>query len=210
LCVFLSLILYAFIAYSHLTVLYIYTHSKIRKFQAIVEEIRQDIQSKRKSSAIDGIKKTKATIKSKSSDFTQMCRSPKTCEGILSEMTSVLDPLSQNVAESQTYLNGSDQERAALDKAYNLQDQLQKLLTQLEEQMVPEGYATPVPEEYNDLPQLKGGRATVEFLLKKPDNAPFDVEGVNYPEAKMIMVIGELMFLLSWLLVVFVLWKYCD
>jgi hypothetical protein len=38
---------------------------------------------------------------------------------------------------------------------------------------------------------LKGGRATVEFVLRKPDNAPFDVEGVNYPEAKMVMVIGE-------------------
>jgi vacuolar-type H+-ATPase subunit I/STV1 len=170
---------------------HIFINTKIRKFQAVIEEIRQDIQSKRKSSAIDGIKKTKSTIKSKSSEFIQMCRSPKTCDGILSEMTSVLDPLSQNVAESQTFLNGSDQERAALDKAYDLQDRLQKLLTQLEEQMVPEGYATPVPEEYSDLPQLKGGRATVEFVLRKPDNAPFDVEGVNYPEAKMVMVIGE-------------------
>jgi vacuolar-type H+-ATPase subunit I/STV1 len=107
---------------------------KVRKFQSVIEEIRQDIQSKRKTSAIDGIKKAKITIKSKSSEFTQMCRSAKTCEGILSEMNAILDTLSQNVAESQNFLNGSDQERAALDKAYDLQDTLQNLLTQLEEQ----------------------------------------------------------------------------
>jgi len=88
-------------------------------------------------------------------------------------------------------MNGSDQERAALDKAYKSQDALQKLLTSLEEQMVPEGYATPVPVEYSDLPQLKGGRATVEFVLRKPGDAPFDVEGVNFPEAKLVMVIGK-------------------
>ena len=47
---------------------------------------------------------------------------------------------------------------------------------------------TPVPEEYSDLPQLKG-RATIEFVLRKPDGAPFDVEGTNYPEAKLTMII---------------------
>ena len=103
---------------------------------------------------------------------------------------SLLDPLAANVADAQNVMNGSDQERVFLDKAYTLQDKLQKLLTQLEEQMVPEGYATPVPEEYSDLPQLKGGRATVEFVLNKPGGV-FDVEGVNFDQAKMKMVIGE-------------------
>lgn len=96
-----------------------------------------------------------------------------------------------NVAESQNFGSGSDQERAALDNAYIQQNELQRLLTQLEEQMVPEGYATPVPVEYSDLPQLRGGRATVEFVLDKPNGAPFDIEGVNFDKAKMTMVIGE-------------------
>merc|ERR1719384_2419932 len=54
--------------------------------------------------------------------------------------------------------------------------------------MVPEGYKTPVPDLYSDLPPLEG-RATVEFVMKKEDNTPFVIEGKNYPEAKMTMVI---------------------
>lgn len=162
---------------------------EIRKFQTVVEEIRQDIGTKRKAAAVDGAKKAKSTLKSKSKDFTSMCRSASECSGIISQMDSKFDPLDSALKDSQTFFNGSDQERAALDKAYNLQDQLQKLLTKLEEQMVPAGYVTPVPDDYDDLPQLKGGRATVEFVLNKPDNAPFDVEGVNYPEAKLTMII---------------------
>jgi len=124
-----------------------------------------------------------------------MCRSPTTCASTLAEMNEILDPLSENVAASQAYMGGSEQERTVLDKAYSLQDQLQKKLTALEEQMVPEGYITPVPAEYNDLPQLRGGRATVEFVLNKPGNAPFDIEGVNFDQAKMVMVIGEFLLL---------------
>ena len=164
---------------------------QVRKFQSAIEEIRQDIASKRKSAAIDGVKKVKTTLKSKSSDFTSMCRSTTECTSILKQMDTLLDPLDTSLKDASTYLNGSDQERYALDKAYSGQDQLQKLLSTLEEQMVPEGYVTPVPDDYNDLPQLKGGRATVEFVLKKPGNAPFDVEGVNYPQAKMTMIIGK-------------------
>ena len=119
-----------------------------------------------------------------------MCRDPSVCTATMTEMNALLDPLSANVADAANVLNGSDQERISLDKAYNLQDQLQKLLTDLEEQMVPAGYATPVPDDYSDLPQLKGGRAIVEFVLNKPGGV-FDIEGVNFDQAKMKMVIGE-------------------
>lgn len=118
-----------------------------------------------------------------------MCRDPSECTSILSSMNTLIEPIDSSVKDAQTFQNGSDQERTALDKAYKNQDDFQKLLTKLEEQMVPAGYETPVPDDYNDLPQLRGGRATVEFLLKRPGNAPFDVEGVNFPEAKMTMVI---------------------
>lgn len=164
---------------------------QVRKFQGTIEDIRQDIASKRKSAAIDGVKKVKSTLKAKSSDFSTMCRDKGECQTILVSMGELLDPLDSALKDAQNFLAGSDQERAALDKAYDGQDKLQKLLTKLEEQMVPGGYETPVPDEYSDLPQLRGGRATVEFVLNKPGNAPFDVEGVNYPEARMVMVIGE-------------------
>ena len=99
-----------------------------------------------------------------------------------------LNPLEQAIQESQDAFMGSEQERTALDKAYVAQLQLTKDLTTLEERMVPLGYETPVPTEYNDLAQLKG-RATVEFVLKKPNNEVFDINGVNFNEAKLVMVI---------------------
>ena len=165
----------------------------MRKFQSVIEEIRQDISTKRKAAALDGVKKTQKTLKAKSSEFAGMCREPTECTSLMASMNDLFDPLEASLKDAQTFLNGSDQERSALDNAYKGQDQLQKLLTQLEEQMVPAGYETPVPDDYADLPQLRGGRATVEFVLKKPGNAPFDVEGVNFPEAKMKMIIGKWM-----------------
>jgi peptidylprolyl isomerase len=107
----------------------------------------------------------------------------------LAEIDATLVPLQEALKESQDYMNGSDQERVATDKAYVAQVKLAKLLTQLEEQMVPANYATPVPEEYSDLPQLKK-RATVEMVVKKgEDGATFERNGVNIPQAKMVMII---------------------
>jgi len=91
--------------------------------------------------------------------------------------------------DAQNFFNGSDQERKVLDDAYAGYDKLQKLMTALEEQMVPKGFVTPVPSDYNDLPQLRGGRATVEFVLNKPDGGEFNVEGKLFPTAKMVMII---------------------
>ena len=50
------------------------------------------------------------------------------------------------------------------------------------------GYETPVPSDYDDLPQLKG-RATVEMVVKKAEGEKFDIEGQLYNEAKMKMII---------------------
>jgi len=162
---------------------------EIRKFQVGIEEIRQDISSKRKGSAIDGVKRTQKIIDSKSSSlFKSMCRSPDVCGTILTQISDDLGPLETYLKDAQNVLNGSDQERALLDSSNKNIDEVTKLLNKLEEQMVPEGYKTPIPDLYSDLPQL-GGRATVEFVLKKEDKAPFVIEGENYPEAKMTMVI---------------------
>lgn len=50
------------------------------------------------------------------------------------------------------------------------------------------GYQTPVPSDYDDLPQLKG-RATVEMVLKRTDGEKYNVEGKLFDEAKMKMII---------------------
>lgn len=139
---------------------------------------------------MDGVKKSKNYLSGKSADkITTSCRSPKVCSELLSEIDATLEPLQAAVKQSQDAFTGSEQERTALDKAYDEQQKATKLLTQLEEQMVPEGYVTPVPDEYSDLPQLQK-RATVEMIVKKGGaGEQFDVNGVNYPQAKMVMII---------------------
>lgn len=118
-----------------------------------------------------------------------VCRDPKVCTQLMKEIDEAMDPLTVAVKASQDAFTGSLEERNDLDKAYKVQGEAAKLLTKLEEQMVPAGYKTPVPSIYSDLPQLQQ-RATVEMVIKKADaNAKFDINGVNFPEARMKMVI---------------------
>ena len=117
------------------------------------------------------------------------CRDPKICQDLVAGMIQDLDPLSAALKDSMDSFQGSEQERAAQDKAYDAQEKVVRQLTLLEEQMIPAGYKTPVPEDYAGLPQLQG-RATVKMLLKKATAGDtFDVSGQTYPEARMTMVI---------------------
>lgn len=156
----------------------------------MVETIKYDIASKRKSSAADGTKRAQNFLTSKQADkIATACQSPKVCTDVMKEMDAALDPLTLAIKESQDAFTGSDQERQALDKAYDQQVKVADLLTKLEDQLVPANYETPVPALYSDLPQLKK-RATVEMVVKKAEpGAQFDIQGVNYPQAKMVMVI---------------------
>ena len=164
-------------------------NKEVRQLQPIIEEIRQDIGTKRKAAALDGARKAKGFLKGKAAEkMTKACREPAKCSAIIDGMVADINPLEDALSASQDAGRGSEQERKAQDDAYAAQDALQKKLTDLEEQMVPKGYVTPVPDDYADLPQLRG-RATVEMVLKKADGGPFDVEGTNYPQAKMKMII---------------------
>lgn len=137
--------------------------------------------------------------------MTASCREAKVCTDILASMKEKMGPLEETLKDSQDVMNGSDQERTALDKSYATQDKIQKELTQLQEQMIPAGYVTPVPSDYDDLPQLQG-RATVEMVLKKADGEKFNIEGDLFKEAKMKMVIDgyngkRMKFIFSFILV---------
>ena len=163
---------------------------QVRKLQETLETIKYDIGSKRKSAAIDGAKNSKKFLSGKQAEkIAASCNSPKVCIDIMKDIDATLDPLTNAVKDSQDAFTGSLEERDALDKAYDEQVKAVDLLTKLEENMVPEDYVTPVPSEYDDLPQLTK-RATVEMVLKKGEaGAQFDINGVNFPQAKMKMVI---------------------
>ena len=160
----------------------------MRDLQKSIEDIRTNVQSKRKAAALDDLKKARGSINTKESKMTASCRDAKVCSDILGSMKEKLETLEVPLKASADSLNGSEQEREALDKSYAIQDTIQQQLTTLQEQMIPKGYVTPVPSDYDDLPQLKG-RATVELVLKKADGEKFDIEGTLFKEAKMKMII---------------------
>jgi len=163
---------------------------EVRELQVNLEGIKQDVASKRKGPAIDGAKKVKTILGSKKAGkMASVCREPNTCTEIMKEIDEMMDPFTAAVKTSKDAFTGSLDERDALDKAYNVQGKAAQLLTKLEEQMVPAGYKTPVPDVYSDLPQLEQ-RATIEMVIKKPtQNEKFDINGVNFAEARMTMVI---------------------
>ncbi|CDF39778.1 unnamed protein product [Chondrus crispus] len=56
------------------------------------------------------------------------------------------------------------------------------------EEMMVAKFPFQVPDEFSNLPQLKG-RATVEMLVKKDGDEPFDIEGTIFKEGKMTLVL---------------------
>eukprot|EP00591_Stephanopyxis_turris_P012737 CAMPEP_0195514588 /NCGR_PEP_ID=MMETSP0794_2-20130614/5922_1 /TAXON_ID=515487 /ORGANISM="Stephanopyxis turris, Strain CCMP 815" /LENGTH=450 /DNA_ID=CAMNT_0040642851 /DNA_START=310 /DNA_END=1662 /DNA_ORIENTATION=+ len=164
------------------------SNKEVRSLQGTIENINYDVTSKRISPALDGVKKTRTALKQKASKLTPSCQDANVCTSIISDMLDTLDPLEENLNKAKDYFSGSEQERKALDGAYAAQRNLAAKLTDLEEQMVPKGYFTPVPSDYDDLPQLRG-RATVEFSLKKPDGSPFVVDDTRYKTADLKMII---------------------
>jgi len=163
---------------------------EMRKLQGSIEDIKLDIGSKRKNAALEGVKKSRTILNQQKGNFASTCREPKVCSATLEKMSSEqLDDLESAVRDSLNAFQGSEQERAALDEAYVAQKGLTQGLSVVEQQMIPKGYTTPVPSDYKDLPQLQGGRATVEMTVVKPDKSPFTVNGQNIPTAKMTMII---------------------
>jgi cyclophilin family peptidyl-prolyl cis-trans isomerase len=164
-------------------------NKEIRQLQSTVYDVKIDIGSKRKSAALDGVKKARTMVKTKANGkMIPSCRDADACAELLAKISAELDPLERALRDSVESFTGSEQERAALDRAYESQEMIAKLIGLVEENMVPAGYKATVPSQYSDLPQLEG-RATVEMVFKKPDNAPFNVNGQNFPKAKLTMVI---------------------
>jgi hypothetical protein len=160
----------------------------VRKLQIVIEDIKNDIGSKRKAAALDGVKKARNMLQKDQKAMSASCVDGSECDKVMASMKEGLDPLETALKASQDAFTGSEQERDALDQAYKSQVGLAKQLTTLEEQMVPPGYETPVPDDYSDLPRLKA-RATVEMIVKRPGDEPFNVQGTNFPEVKMTMII---------------------
>ena len=75
-----------------------------------------------------------------------------------------------------------------LDNAFDAQKRLSQDLSQFEELMVPKDFKRVIPEEYKSLPALQR-RAEVVMTFKKPDGAPFDIDGNLFDTVSIKMVV---------------------
>lgn len=75
-----------------------------------------------------------------------------------------------------------------MDVAFASQDELAKELGILEELAVPDNFRRSIPPEFANLPRLNR-RATVQFVIKHPDNTPYDVDGKIYETVNLKMII---------------------
>jgi peptidylprolyl isomerase len=162
--------------------------SQVRKLQGKLEDIKINVGSKRKGPALDDVKKATAML-TKPDKLTSACREASVCKTEIEKIQTALDgPLTVALKDSMDAFQGSEQERNALDRAYKAQEQTTDSLNIIEEQMIPAGYKTIVPQEYKDLAQLQG-RATVEMVLQKSDKSNFDINGKTYKQANLKMII---------------------
>lgn len=75
----------------------------------------------------------------------------------------------------------------SVEKVTNVSRDALRYVANIEEMMVTQ-FPYQVPAEFKELPQLKG-RATVELLVKKTDDEPFDIDGTIYSEGTMTIVL---------------------
>lgn len=160
-----------------------------RDLQKAIELIKDDITSKRLSAASSDVNQASRLSSGKAVDKIVSAVRPEAKEDgakLVGEINGALSPLQGYLAENNQ--RGSPQERIALDAAYKAQAGISLKLSQLEEMMVPSSYGVAIPDEFKDLPALKG-RAIIEMVVKKDGGEKFDVEGVLYDKAVMRMVI---------------------
>lgn len=75
-----------------------------------------------------------------------------------------------------------------MDDAFTAQDVLAKEVGVFEELLIPDNFARKINDEYKSLPQLMR-RATVEFVIKRPDGSQYDVDGKLYDRVRLKMII---------------------
>jgi len=163
---------------------------EVRDIQGSVESAKSNLKTRRLNFAKGDVNNAKTQLVSnKDKLFKQIPASRKeAAEATYAKMLADIPPLEAALNEETSSGSGSLQERAALDKANALQSVLSRDLSTFEELMVPESFKREIPAEYAGLPALQG-RAEVSMILTRPDGTKFNVDGKNYDEVKLKMVI---------------------
>lgn len=163
---------------------------EVRDLQAIIESAKNNLKTRRISFARGDISNAQGQIKKNGDKIMKAVPANHKAEAqeALNKLSADIVPFFEIIATTEGAGAGSVQQRGALDKANVLQDVLSKDITALEELMVPDTFKRTIPEEYKGLPVLEK-RATVEMIIKKPDNSQFNIDGKLYDQVLLNMVI---------------------
>eukprot|EP00188_Purpureofilum_apyrenoidigerum_P003788 Plantae.Rhodophyta-Purpureofilum_apyrenoidigerum.ctg4054.p1 GENE.Plantae.Rhodophyta-Purpureofilum_apyrenoidigerum.ctg4054~~Plantae.Rhodophyta-Purpureofilum_apyrenoidigerum.ctg4054.p1 ORF type:complete len:436 (+),score=103.62 Plantae.Rhodophyta-Purpureofilum_apyrenoidigerum.ctg4054:221-1528(+) len=149
----------------------------VRDLQSDLEEISYDMKAVKWNNVDSDIRKASTVAKRKTEEILKDV-APEYKEEASKIMDTVPDLLA-SLADVARLRNS--------EEVTPLQRDILRNIGKVEQMMVKE-FPYEVPEEYKDLPQLKG-RATVEMTLQKADNEKFDIDGVLYDSSNMTMVI---------------------
>eukprot|EP00190_Bangiopsis_sp_CCMP1999_P006986 CAMPEP_0198723458 /NCGR_PEP_ID=MMETSP1475-20131203/957_1 /TAXON_ID= ORGANISM="Unidentified sp., Strain CCMP1999" /NCGR_SAMPLE_ID=MMETSP1475 /ASSEMBLY_ACC=CAM_ASM_001111 /LENGTH=433 /DNA_ID=CAMNT_0044484583 /DNA_START=183 /DNA_END=1484 /DNA_ORIENTATION=+ len=149
----------------------------VRELQSDLEEVAYDIRAVKWNNVDNDIRKASTVLKRKGDEILK-----GVAPEYKDEARKVMDVLPDRVATlAETARSRSSEEVVPLQKDI-LRD-----VGRIEQMMVGE-FPYQVPEEYKDLPQLKG-RATVEMRLQKGEGEQFDIDGTLYDIGQMTMVV---------------------
>jgi len=167
------------------------TSPEMRNVQAAIDSISDDIRSKRWGSALSTCQKARSILSSKESVLLSQVRGDEkqNAKIQIENILGALGPLQDSLELKEGA--GTVLEREKLDKAYAAQEQASTAVTALEELMVPADFKRTIPEEYKNLPYLKG-RANVEMVFvkgKEDDDGKFNIEGNLYDECKLVLTV---------------------
>uniref|UniRef100_A0A7S2D335 peptidylprolyl isomerase n=1 Tax=Haptolina brevifila TaxID=156173 RepID=A0A7S2D335_9EUKA len=147
----------------------------IREVQLKVEEAADSVQRLLFTNANQAVGQAKGSLKGKSAAILKAVPQGSAQRGaeLLASITTGVDDLQQAI--STNTVGGAQFERVLKD------------ISALEE-LIASGYTQPIPpKEFGSLPWLKG-RATVDFVLKRPDGK-FDVDGKLYDKLEMTTIV---------------------
>mmetsp|Transcript_35660 Transcript_35660/g.114027 ORF Transcript_35660/g.114027 Transcript_35660/m.114027 type:complete len:441 (+) Transcript_35660:98-1420(+) len=162
-----------------------------RKLQSSVEAIKDDLKAKRVAAASGDVETAKRLVSASASALVGAAPTAERkadVESRLALMKDELEPI--GAALKSLGPAGSPQEREALDEAGLRQANAARLVTEIENRLVPLNYKAnvPVDKDFPDVPRLDG-RARVAFTLKKAGGAKFDVEGELFDRANIELVV---------------------
>lgn len=163
---------------------------EIRDIQGSIESIKANLKSRRIIFAQNDLNNAKTGLSANKDKILKQVPASRQAAAAAqyAALVADLDPLSASMAVEASTGSGSKQQADALADSIAKQNILAKDLTVLEEMLVPEGFKRAIPSEYKGLPALQG-RAEVEMVFTRPSGEKFNVDGLNYDNVKVKMVI---------------------